>query len=71
MTSHRVKLPITAVARSKTGMSVTSIPIGAILNVPDTDRESGPIETVYEGQSVTVLLEDLRECSDLADQRWA
>ncbi len=67
MVGYRLKSAIVGVEHSAAGMHVTHIASGTIVTIPDTDRESGMIEIVYEGRNVSVFLQDLTERSERLD----
>lgn len=71
MVSYRLKSAIVAVERSATWMHITHIASGTIITIPDTDKESGMIEIVYEGRNVSVFLHDVIERSERVDGRSA
>ena len=66
---YRLKSGIAGVEHSSTGMHLTHILSGAILEIPDTERESGMIEIVYGGRNVSVFLPDVRERAERVDGR--
>lgn len=55
------------VEHSATGMQIAHIAPGAILNVTETERQTGLIDTVYDGRTVAVFLQDLRERAEPVD----
>jgi len=67
MAGYCVKSAIVGVEHSAGGMHITHIASGTILVIADTDRESGMIETVYEGRNISVFLQDLRERAERVD----
>jgi hypothetical protein len=67
VSGYRLKSAIVGVEHSPTGMHITHIASGAILHIPDTDRESGMIEIVYQGRNVSVFLQDVRERAERLD----
>jgi hypothetical protein len=69
--SYRLKAAIVGVERCSTGMRITNIERGTVLTIPDTDKESGMIEIVYQGRYVSVFLEDVRERSERVEARRA
>jgi hypothetical protein len=52
-------------------MHITNIPSGSVLTVPDTDKETGMVEIVFEGRNVSVFLEDVRERGERVDSGHA
>lgn len=48
-------------------MQIAHIAPGAILNVTETERQTGLIDTVYDGRTVAVFLQDLRERAEPVD----
>jgi hypothetical protein len=58
--TYRLRSAIMAVARSRVGMQIDQIPKGALLEIPDTER-NGMIEIIYDGRSMLVFLQDVRE----------
>jgi hypothetical protein len=66
--SYRLKSAIVGVERSSTGMHITNIPCGSVLALPDTDKETGMVEIVFEGRNVSVFLEDIRERGEHVDR---
>jgi hypothetical protein len=67
--AYGLKSGVVGVERSASGMHITNIVTGTILQIPDTDREVGMIEIVYQGRNVSVFLQDVRERSERADGR--
>jgi hypothetical protein len=59
--NYRLKLAIVGVERSSTGMRITNIARCTVLTIPDTDKETGMIEIVYDGRNLSVFLEDVKE----------
>jgi hypothetical protein len=66
--SYRLKSAIVGVERSAAGMHITNIPSGWVLTLPDTDKETGMIEIVFEARNVSVFLEDIRERGERVDR---
>jgi hypothetical protein len=48
-------------------MNITNIATGTVLTIPDTDKESGMIEIVYQGRNLSVFLEDVKERGERVD----
>lgn len=67
MPFYRLKSPIVGVAHSPTGMHIIHVAPGAILAIPDTNQQAGMVDTQYDGRTVEVFLEDLKERAEPAE----
>ena len=64
---YRLKSPIVGVAHSSTGMHIIHVAPGAILAIPDTNQQAGMIDTSYDGRTVEIFLEDLKQRAEPAE----
>jgi hypothetical protein len=67
MSTYRLKSPIIAVERVKTGLLAARIPTDTILDIAQTAQADGMIEIVYDGRKVTLSLEHLYERAECLD----
>ena len=70
MPTYRLRSAIMAVVRSRDGMRIDQISRGALLEIPDTER-NGIIEIVYDGRSMSVFLQDVRERGERVEKHNA
>ena len=50
------------------GMRMVTIPVGAILELPDGGGRFGIVEVVWDGKQTGVLVQDLRTHAELIDE---
>jgi hypothetical protein len=67
VTRYRIKSSIPGVERSATGMHAVKLAAGEIVTIADIDKESGLVEIVHQGRNLTILIQELRECSERVD----
>jgi hypothetical protein len=60
MASYRLHASIAGVEHSATGMHIIQIAAGEVVNFAELEKESGLIDLVFRGRSVTVFAQDLR-----------
>jgi hypothetical protein len=65
--SYRLKSPIVGVAHSATGIQITQIGTGVILDMDEKAGRGGMVETVYQGRMVEVFLDDLLQRAEVVD----
>ena len=72
MPSYRLKSPIVGVAHSPTGIHITQIDTGVVLDMEkEKPGRTGMVEMVYQGRMVEVFLEDLLQRAELVDSSHA
>ena len=52
-------------------MRIVRIPTGETIRIPDVDKSTGMVETVYNGCNSSVFIEDVRERATRVDGEQA
>ena len=65
----RYILTKTVVGISNADQQITTLPVGATVEVASWPRRLGPVNILWQGQSITVLLQDLEDSGTLQEEQ--
>jgi hypothetical protein len=66
MHTYQLRVAIVGVSRNTDAtMKVITVPVGAVLTIATITLESGLVEAAWDGQTVSVFVQDLKARGDL------
>jgi hypothetical protein len=68
ISTYRVNSFLAALEYVGTNITIIEIPAGTVLSVPNTRRQTGLIETCYQGRVLLVFIEDLADRARRIDE---
>lgn len=68
MQAYRLREAMVAVSRDGGGMRIITLPVNAVLMVEKNTLLSGLVDTLWDGQTVSVFVQDLRARAELVDR---
>jgi hypothetical protein len=68
ISSYRVKSFLAALEYIGANITIIEIPAGTVLSVPNTRRQTGLIETFYQGRVLLLFIEDLGDRARRIDE---
>jgi len=65
MHTYQLRLAIVGVSRDANApMKVVTVPVGAVLTIATITLESGLVDATWDGQTVSVFVQDLKARAD-------